>query len=48
MYIQLSDKYRMEGQKLYKKRGSAFILCAIVPPGIKGLAQAGAWYKIRQ
>jgi hypothetical protein len=47
MYIQLSEKYRMAGRNLYRKHGAAFIHCAIVPPRIRNLAQAVAWFEAK-
>lgn len=47
MYTQCSEKYRLEGNKLFKidASGLQFIFCATVPARIKGLKAAIAWYE---
>lgn len=45
MYQQVKGDYRMIGRSLYRKQGGAFVHVAIVPPRVKGIDAAVAWYE---
>lgn len=48
MYIELGDKYRMQGRSLYLKSGDAFIHCAVVPARIRWLGAAIKWFEAQE